>query len=349
MSDMVTGPGETPQEHAKALSNLGASKGGRARAEKLTPEQRSEIARNAALARWPGGKVIPKTLCGDDSRPLKIGGIEIPCYVLEDERRVLSQRGLQGSIGMSRSAAKGGARRLVHFIGTLEAKGLDTHGLSARANSPIEFITPQGSKALGYEATILREVCDVVLEARKKELLRKDQLKFANQCEILLRAFATVGIIALVDEATGYQDLRARDALAIILEKFIAKELKPWVRTFPTDFYKEVYRLRGWAYSQESTARPALFGKITNNLIYSRLAPGVLDELKRQTPRLESGRLKHHYHRKLTTDLGHPKLREHLASVVTIMKLSKDWQHFLRNIDQIHPVWGVTPGLPFTD
>jgi hypothetical protein len=38
--------------HAVALGKRGGSKGGRLRAEKLSPEKRSEIARKAVLARW---------------------------------------------------------------------------------------------------------------------------------------------------------------------------------------------------------------------------------------------------------------------------------------------------------
>jgi len=45
---------EQPQKNpaAVALGKLGGKKGGKARAEKLTPEQRSEIAKIAAQARW---------------------------------------------------------------------------------------------------------------------------------------------------------------------------------------------------------------------------------------------------------------------------------------------------------
>ncbi len=48
-------PKKKPPEknpHAVALGRLGGKKGGPARAKKLTPEERSEIARNAALKRW---------------------------------------------------------------------------------------------------------------------------------------------------------------------------------------------------------------------------------------------------------------------------------------------------------
>jgi hypothetical protein len=48
----LTSEESTKNPHAVALGRLGAQKGGRARAEKLTPEQRSEIARKAVQARW---------------------------------------------------------------------------------------------------------------------------------------------------------------------------------------------------------------------------------------------------------------------------------------------------------
>lgn len=40
------------RESARKLGRRGGLKGGRARAEKLTPEERKEIARKAARARW---------------------------------------------------------------------------------------------------------------------------------------------------------------------------------------------------------------------------------------------------------------------------------------------------------
>ena len=141
-----------------------------------------------------------------------------------------------------------------------------------------------------------------------------------------MRALAHVGIIALVDEATGYQKDRASDALQRILEAFIAKELQPWVRTFPDDFYEELFRLRGLTFPRDTVKRPQYFGHITNDIVYKRLAPRVLQELKRTTPRApETGRHTHQLHRRLTPEIGHPKLREYMASVVTAMKLSADY------------------------
>jgi hypothetical protein len=104
---------------------------------------------------------------GAPDRPLRIGEIEIPCYVLVDGRRVLATRGLQAGLGFSRSGgSRPGARRLAGFLASLEAKGINTNDLIARINSPITFTPPHGGKpAEGYEATILPDICDVVARA----------------------------------------------------------------------------------------------------------------------------------------------------------------------------------------
>ena len=148
--------------------------------------------------------------------------------------------------------------------------------------------------------------------------------------------------------ATGYQDERARDALARILEAFIAKELRPWVRTFPAEFYKEMFRLRNIPY-REDVKRPQYIGVLTNDLVYSRLAPGVLDELRRLTPRDEKGRLKTHLHRRLTDDIGNPKLLQHLSAVTALMKASDTWDGFKPMVDRALPKYKRYKSLPLFD
>src|SRR5690606_15503057 len=145
------------------------------------------------------------------------------------------------------------------------------------------------------------------------------------------------GIIALVDEATGFQRDREKDALAQILEAFIAKELQPWLKTFPPDFYEEMFRLRGLPYPNLSGKRPQYFGVLTNSVVYDRLAPGVREELQKGIPRNEAGRPTAKYFQKLTQNAGYPKLREHLGSVVTLMKLSDTWEDFMAKLDRLHP------------
>jgi len=285
---------------------------------------------------------------GAADRPLKIGDISIPCYVLADGTRVLAQRGLQAGIGLSEGGIGGGARKIAVLMDRLEKKGINTRDLAARAYSPIWFIPPHGGNpASGYEASILPDLCAVLIDAGRQGVLEKRIAHVAERAAALQHGFARLGIIALVDEATGYQKERARDALSKILEAFIAKELQPWVPTFSVEFYEHMFRLRGLPFPTSSVKRPQYFGILTNDVVYKRLAPGVLDELRSVTPRDESGRPTAKYFQSLTSNVGYPKLKEHLGAVVAFMKISKNWQEFQTLLNQHYPRYGDNLELPF--
>ncbi|MBN3571319.1 P63C domain-containing protein [Burkholderia cenocepacia] len=326
----------------------GKAAGGIARAESLSPEKRKEIATKAAQAKKELAS-LPWATHGSADHPLKIGAVEIPCYVLEDGTRVLSQRGVVGGLGMKYGSRASGADRLTGFLEGKAISPFVNKELMALIGNPIKFrVSTGGGAVFGYPATVLADICDVVLAARAEGVLQKQQEHIAAQAEILVRGFARVGIIALVDEATGYQRDRAANSLAKILEAFIAKELQPWVRTFPADYYEQLFRLRGLDYQKDTPKRPQYFGVLTNDIVYRRLAPGVLDELKRVS-KGENGRPKHKLFQKLTQNIGYPKLREHLGSVVTLMKLSDNYRDFIQKLDKIHPPYGKTMQLPFDD
>lgn len=212
------------------------------------------------MARTP----LPVATHGSPEHPLRIGSIEIPAYVLADGTRLLAQRGLQRGIGLSEGGGQSGERKIAALMLKLASKGIDVRGLAVRANSPIRFIMPHGGIADGYDARILPDICAVLIEAEQQGKLDKRLNRLAARAAVLQHGFATLGIVALVDEATGYQDARAKDALAQILEAFIAKELRKWVSTFPVDYYKNLFRLRGWTFPNlpaDQRKRPVLCRK----------------------------------------------------------------------------------------
>ena len=312
----------------------GRARGGKARAEKLTPEERSSISKREVAMRWETDN-LPRAICSSENTPLVITDRSLDAYVLEDGTRVLSQAGFLRALGRHKRATY----QKSNVPPMLRGAGMEqflTPELIEQSQ-PIIFCTPQGLRAYGYRAELLPQVCEVYLKARDARTLSPNQRKYAIQADILMRGLATIGIIALVDEATGYQELRAKNALAQILEKFIAKELQPWVKTFPDDYYKQIFKLRGLEYPNDTIRRPQYFGILTNNIIYERLAPGVLDQLRKVTVRDDKDRPRHRYFQRLTSNVGYPKLREHLGSVVSIMKLSNEWDDFMYKIDSIHP------------
>lgn len=318
-----------------------AAKGGRARAEGMSPEERRERARSAALARW--SRDMPQAEC---EGVVKIGDAEIVGAVLQNGKRLLSQGSFLQAIGRSRTpkAGTGGLTTvdgLPFFLQADQLKPFISEELAV-STTPIHFRLKSGQRAVGYDANLLPMVCEVYLRFRDACLADGGKVPTQYQhiiraCDILTRGLARVGIVALVDEATGYQDKRTKDALAKILEEFVAKELRPYVKTFPVDYYREIYRLRGWEFPPKSSKHNSNLGKFTNDLVYDRLAPGVRDELHRVTPRRESGRLKHKLFQHLTDDVGHPRLREHLASTVTVMKLHDSWHDFKKAMDRALP------------
>lgn len=308
------------------------SKGGLAAAAKLTKEQRSARASAGASARWG----YPKAEYED---VLRIGDLEIPCAVLEDGRRILSERGMSvafthvrsGSEYAKKLAADDGAKLPV-FLQSEALKPYISPELLMALSAPVIYQSKKGGRpARGIPAEALPEICEVFLKARRAGALSEAGQRKAQAAEVLVSGFARVGIIALIDEATGYQRDRGRDALAKYLEAFVAKELQKWVRTFPPDYYEHMHRLNGWAYDPTTNKRTPYLGVLTNDVVYDRLAPGVRAELRKTVPKGTQ------LHRGLTTDLGHPKLREHIASVVTIMKLSDAYGDFQQKLDRIHP------------
>jgi hypothetical protein len=323
-------------EHAKALSSLGASKGGKARSANLTDEQKSEIASKAAKARW--GDKLPTATHGDDEHPLRIGDTEIGCYVLDNGERVISQRALQGSIGMN---ASGGAQRLIRILATFSAKGIDTKDLSSRIRDPIKFKTPTGPIAHGYSANVLADICSVINTAARAGILQSQQKHIADQCQILWDGFAVVGLIALIDEATGYQYDRARTALAEILTAFLKGSLGEWAKRFDDDFYKELCRLRNIPWPPAKNL-PSYIGHLTNDIVYDRLAPGLLEELQSRNPKTPRGHRKNKHHQWLTDDIGHPKLKEYLAAVKALMRSCDDWPDFHKRLDRAFPKFDLS-------
>lgn len=323
----------------------GRARGGLARAHALTPEQRSNAARKAAAARW--NEDVTRAICGSADRPIQIGENKIECYVLADGTRVLTQSSVMLAMGRSRTPRRIGTSD-EDLPPILQGKAIREFVSDEvyETCKPIAFQLPTNARASGYNAELLPAICDVFLRARAAGKLPSNQLHIAAQAEILVRGLARVGIIALVDEATGYQEVRAADALAKILEAFVDKELQPWVSTFPVDYYREMFRLRGLDFPTATVRRPQYFGHYTNNIVYSRLAPGVQQELKRVQRRTDDGRPKDKLFQRLTTNKGYPQLREHLGSVVTLMKLSADWDDFMAKLDQMHPRLGDTMPLP---
>lgn len=284
------------------------------------------------------------------------GDWQIECAVLEDGRRVLSQRGLNRALGRShggvdfqrkRESEAGGEMPV--FLGPKNLLPFISSDLMAVVTKPILYRTESGAIGHGMEAALLPKVCDVWIAANEGGKLAKAQEPVAARARILLRGLADLGIVALVDEATGYQEVRDKKALQALLDTYLNKELAAWAKRFPDEFYKEMFRLRGWKWPVPSGKRPGIVGTYTADLVYERLAPGILEELEARNPKDERGNRKGRHHQLLTDDVGHPALAQHLHAVTGFMRASAKWDQFYRMMDRAFPRKGKTIEMAFDD
>ncbi|HLK04972.1 MAG TPA: P63C domain-containing protein [Candidatus Acidoferrum sp.] len=334
--------------------------GGDARAAKLSPGERKEIAKNAANARW-NANLLRATHDG----PLQIGDSTLMAAVLPNGKRLIVQGTMLTAIGRSRTpkAGTGGSVNvdgLPFFLSAEALKPFITDDLRL-STTPILFRLKGGQRAVGYDALLLPQVCKVYQDLRNSlmgKLASEDEkaIKEARpiyakykhiieRCDELSHGFGQRGILALVDDATGYQDDKVRQDIDRIIKAYVAPGLAPWVQKFPHSFFRETYRLLGWEYKAGQTRHSPYMGKFINKYVFEALPPGVLDELKARLPKNEKGNRRAKLWQLLTVDTGIPHLDRQLTADLTLMQVSETKLQFEEYWDKL---FGKQPRLPLT-
>jgi len=291
--------------------------------------------------------VKKKPLKSEYAGALVIGELEIPCLVAEDGNRYLTQSGFIRAIGRaqpSQGVLKKTSAEMPFFLGTKALKPFINNHLTAPPKST-EITLPKGQSALGYRAELLPQVCKIYAEAYFDGKLSDAQEKIAMQCIVVLGALAEVGIIALIDEATGYQAYREKSALQSILDRYLNPDAREWSKRFKDEFWVALIKLKGYP-SYMALHRPIFVSHWVNDIVYSRLAPGVLDELKEINPSIEKGGRKNKHHTHLT-DEGLQKLESHLTIVTYLMVKAEDEASFMQELDISFPKVNKTIPMDF--
>lgn len=293
--------------------------------------KRIAIGKLAAQERW--NSTTPKAT---HTGVLIIAGQEIHCDVLNDGRRILRQKTLAKAMGKASAGGRAYKRseeyNLPVFLTANNLTPYLTTEFLDRSNLII-YKGIDGRKQSGYDATVLPEACKIYVQADHENDLPANQKKIVTVCKAMLYALATVGITALVDDATGYVYERERNELQKVLEQYIAKELLPWTKKFPDEFFEQVYRLQGWHWPKINKNHPQYVGQLINEFVYEGLSPEVLKELKNQNPTNENGNRRNRFHQHLT-ELGNSSLDKQVVKVVTLMKVSKDMDQFRELFDR---------------
>jgi P63C domain len=324
------------------------SKGGRARADALGKDMLRDIAASGGRARWARSKKLAAN--GDlplatHQGKMMVGSLDLDCYVLADGRRVFHKRGMAKALGM-----KSGGGNV--FMRAVKRKGLGSEidqKLIDKIENPIVFKPLTLDLAHGYDADVLVDVCKAVIRAAEADKLTSSQDGLVAQARILLQAFAKVGVTALIDEATGYQQVRDPNALRILVQQYIEAEKREWEKQFPDDYYDELNRIYG---SKRLTMtgsgaviqnRPQHFANFTRSHVYRPLENGaVLEELDRINPKIDKkGTRRARFHQHLTLGYGIEKLKRQVSEVMTLMKVSDTVGQFKRLFAKRFPQGGT--------
>jgi hypothetical protein len=343
----MTSPTSSPVPTAEPVNPQ--SLGGKARAAKLAPSQLSQQAKRAAKARWAAARAaaqqlqdpnrVPEALC---EGLLEIGSVQIECYVLDSMKRVIHKRGMAKAIGMT----SGGGNV---FMRAMQRKGIGSEigeELRSKLDNPIVFKTLTSDLGHGYDATVLIDICQAIIDAGKAGKLRPEQAKMAVQAEIIIRASAKLGIVALVDDATGFIADKRRAQYKELFREFIREEIRLYDEPqFPDQLFDVMYKLYGLPRKVDARHNhPRFFSRFIRKYIYEPLANSngaILEMLDEKNPVVYvNGGRRYKMYNFLSEVVGMPALKAQLWQVIGIGNSVRNKAQFERSFYTAFP----TPG-----
>lgn len=310
----------------------GKARGAKVLAEMMTPEERTERAKKAAIARW-GVKPPKATHRGNFKEDF---GIDVECYVLDDENKtaVIHQRGMGTALGFSPQ----GGGRLPRFISGKNISPYFGLELRQKLENPIVFQgldtvsgEPSSKKLHGFDVTLLIDVCKAIVTAEADGKLTHNQKGIAKQAHVILNASAKAGIKGLVYALSGYD--ATKEEVIRAFKMYVREEAREYEKEFPDQLYAQWYRLYGLPKPERS--HPWKFKHLTVNQVYVPLAKsnGKIHQLiVAQKAAFGDRRKKLH---QFLAEVGVKALRTHLGQLLGIAQISKDKREYEKHVNNV--------------
>ena len=297
----------------------GKAKGGKARAEKLTPERRASIAKMGAIARW-GDRPVEAIRRGNFKEEF---GINVDCYVLDDDQKtaVISQRGMAKALGMSRGS------HLISFLSSNVMSDFGGREIREKMEKPLIFQWGSGGREQppasvhGHDVAMLIDICNAISSAHSASRLTGSRYEeLAKQARIILGASAKSGIRNLVYALAGYSP--TVQEVIDAFRAYVLEEAKKYEKEFPTELYAEWQRL----YSITPPERGKNWKEMHLTIIhiYEPLAAsnGKLLKLLRNAKKAGGDRNKKLF--QFLNEVGTRALRMHLGRVLEMAQSSSN-------------------------
>lgn len=247
------------------------------------------------------------------------GDLECEAVVLKGGERGYVRRQLAKLLGFHERQR---GDRFASFLREFAPKSL-----SCLDKQEATILLPSGQKAQLFPAGIIADLASAVVDAAVHGTLHKARQNIVPNCLKIMRALATTGEVALIDEATGYQYHRAPDALQDLISKLLRQSSCSWERRFHADYYRAIYRLFGWKYQGHDRNPPPVLGQITLRWVYGPVLPAeLIDEIRSRKAITQ----KHH---QWLSDKGLSRLETQIHAVTAIARSSVDYRDFSRRCE----------------
>ncbi|ELB7342849.1 P63C domain-containing protein [Klebsiella michiganensis] len=309
-------------------SSEGKSKGGLARAKSLTKEQRADIAKKAAAARWKW-KPFKATHKGNF---LDEFGIDTECYVLDDEAKtvVVTKKGLAQLLGIGDAG-----KTIDELLKTQYMSEFSDRELRAKIDNPLIFQYSGQSKninnAHGFDITVIVDIGRALIDAKNAGALPSSRLHAADAAQRLINASAKSGIKGVAYALAGYRP-EVQEVIDAF-KAFVREEARQYEKEFPDELYEEWYRLYGL--NRPEKGRPIRFGQLTNMQIYVPLAKSkgrILEQIR--ASRDENGKQSDKLHLFLS-EIGVKALRQHIGKLLGVAAMSDNKEEYEAGIEKV--------------
>jgi len=278
-------------------------------------------------------KNLPKALCtGDDT----FNGVKLVAAILDDVDRthLFSERSLANAFGFRGGGAYWKRKKLdsavlPEYLSSPILNEFITNDLRDKLDSAVSYVATNKKTATGLEATILPLICDVFHQAAQKYPDNENIKKAGDMAYKVILAFSQFGVLKYVEQITGYRYTDEDTLIANGLKEWgVSPVIVAWQKEFKTDFYRHIYRLKGWPYNPNTVKRYQVIGTYTNQYVYNYLPKDVFAWIKENTPKSKAGNKTARYFQSLDDSRGKELLRNQLVSVTTMLMLSKSWEEF---------------------
>ena len=282
------------------------------------------------MAKTPKKIMVNLILFESVKEPLKIGSKSLAVFVLENNQRVILIKSIQKALGYDGK----NENWLFEFLKDISVYlPIDSTILNAYQN-PIKITHSQKDNLTlnTVNAGFLIETLHLIVKAKKEGFLNVNQIKFAKEAKLLVEDENSSDLKKLIDFNTGFTLYKENciDKMIFNLQKndlvFI------WIKTFSDDFFELLMEMKNINWKNLSQNHKN-YGEILNQIIFSRIDNALLEELRILKP-------KRTYQRKNSKpqDLEHPKLKQHLAILFSLAKVSgNNWTIFMQLLNKSFP------------